>query len=181
MTRSLFAFGAAILAGASVSNAEVVTAEFPIPMVGIALNYGSFGYTPEGGDYTVLTDAEIISSRVTFKFTPNQGVDPSALVVAMAVPVTGAVSEYFAFDGSDLVQTSPGVYEYSLITNDHNGIIRGGRFGIETYGLDPDGNPVGLPGVVSDDSGFYFTVVVPEPTTLTAVAGASLLMTRRRP
>lgn len=180
MKRSLIAFGVAMLGLAASSQAELVTAEFPLPRVGIALNYGSFGYTPEGGDYTILTGAEIVSSKVVFDWTPAAGVDPTNLVVAMTVPVENAVSEYFAFTGEDLVETTPGTFRYEFVTNDHNGVIRGGRFGIETYGLDPEGNPITLPGVVNDGSGYYFTVLVPEPATLSALAGGAMLLSRRR-
>jgi hypothetical protein len=180
MNRFALCLSAATLAIAGAAHAENVTATFPIPMVGIALNYGSFGYTPDGGEYTVLTGAEIISSEVSFEFTPETGVDVSDLLVAMVVPVEGAVSEYFAFTGDELTETSPGKYSYKLTTNDHNGIIRPGRFSIETYGLDDEGNPVSLPGVVSGDSAFVFTVAVPEPASLSALAGGALLVGRRR-
>lgn len=180
MNRFALAFAAATLAAAGAAHAETVTATFPIPMVGIELNYGSFGYTPDGGEYTVLTGAEIISSSVSFEFTPADGVDMSDVHIAMVVPVEGAVSEYFSFGGEDLKQNEPGKYSFSLTTNDHNGIIRPGRFSIETYGLDDEGNPISLPGEVTEGSAFVYTVVVPEPTTLSALAAGSLLLSRRR-
>jgi len=100
--------------------------------------------------------------------------------MAMTVPVEGAESQYFAVDASQLVETSPGLYHFDLTTDDFNGVIYSGRWSIKSYVLDPNGNPLGIPGWLSPDTGFSFTVsspsAVPEPASAAMLlAGLALI------
>lgn len=153
--------------------------------MGIALSYGNMGYDDEDGNFVSLAGAQITSSRVVLSYTAAPGDDVSAIVMHMDVPVLGAQSAFFEVTGDQLVQTSPGVWQYSLTTDLFNGTVRGGRFGIEAYALDADGNPVGLGGEMSEDTGFYYTVTttpVPEPATALLLGGLALVpvIQRRR-
>lgn len=164
----------------SVSAAETVTAVFR-PAPGYSLNYGSFGYTDEAGEYHILTDQEIISTHILLDFTPAPGLDPLSFVAAMVVP-TDSLNQFLLVEGSDLTVLPNGDWHYEATTNDYNGIIRSGRFSVDCYAVDPaTGDPVSISGTFSDPSGFFFTVALtPEPTSLAALGAASLLTRRRR-
>ena len=101
----------------------------------------------------------------------------------MSVPVEGSVSQFFGVTGDQFTQTSPGNYHYERFTDDFNGTITGGGFGIVTYSLDDLGNAMGTDGVYAEGSGYRYTVSlapVPEPTTAAAAGAAGLLLLARR-
>lgn len=158
--------------------AETVTAAFhPVP--GVSLNYGSFGYTDDEGNYQILTDQQIVSTRILIDFTPAPGLDPLSFIAAMVVP-TDSVNQFLVVEGTDLTVLPNGVWHYEATTNDFNGIIRSGRFSVDCYAVDPaTGDPLSISGDFSDESGFFFTVVVPEPTTLSCFALTPLLSRKR--
>jgi MYXO-CTERM domain-containing protein len=147
--------------------------------MGIALSYFGMGYADDDGNFVSLAGAQITSSRVVLTYTAAPGDDIAAIVMHMDVPVLGAQSAFFEVTGDQLVQTSPGVWQYTLTTDLFNGTVRDGRFGIESFALDGDGNPVGLGGEMSADTGFYYTVTttpVPEPATALMLLGGLALV-----
>ena len=164
---------------AAAQDQQTVVAHYGIFGTGYSASYRAFGYTPEGGDFTPLVGSDIVDTNILLDYTAGEGDDISAFHIGFAVPVEGAQSEFFGFDGDQFTEVSPGVYHYELNTDVYNGTIRDGSFGIEVYFLDDDGSPTGGAGSFSDDSGLNFTVAVPEPTTA-ALAGAGVLLLARR-
>ena len=169
-----------LLAACAAADAQTVTAEYLITRTGVASDYRIFGYTPEGGSFTPLDGDAIVAASLVLDYSPEPGEDINDLFIGMAVPVDGSVSQFFGVTGDQFTQTSPGTYHYERFTDDFNGTITTGGFGIETYSLDDNGIQTGTDGVYAEGSGFRYTVAVPEPTT--AVAGAAgLLLLARRP
>jgi hypothetical protein len=155
---------------APVQAADTIDLFYRMPRIGIAFSYIGMGFVNADGDFQSLAGQQIVSAHMTIDFTPDPGVDWTNLHMDMAVPVTGAQSQYFAVEGSQLVETTPGTYHYDITTDMYNGTIYEGRFGIESYGDTPDGG-IGLPGTLSASTGYYFTVTspvnpVPEPATV---------------
>jgi hypothetical protein len=168
------------LVTAAAARGEIVELQYrPVP--GVSLQYGSMGYTPDDGEYTPLTGFDVVSSRAYFKFTPDDGIDMSTFVAAMAVPVA-ADEQFYYIDGASMTQTSPGVWEGSIAANNlYNGTILASRFAVDCYAVDPTtGKPVFIGGTFSDDSGFFFSVEIPEPLGATFFAVGGLMMRRRR-
>lgn len=180
MNVRIFAFALCVAATGAANAADTVIARFT-PALDASLNYGSFGYTDELGEYHVLTDNRIVSTHVVVDFTPGPGVKTDHLFVGMVVP-TDSPNQFIAVEGSALTHVGDGNYHYELTTDDYNGIIRSGRFSVDSYGVDPiTGEPASLMGSsFGPDTGFYFTVLLPEPATLSALAGASMFLRRRR-
>ncbi|WP_077034240.1 hypothetical protein [Pelomonas sp. KK5] len=145
------------------------------PIIGIEMQYRGMGYADANGDFISLAGATITSATVKVDFTVPDGFDVSGFHMDMAVPVINATSQYFAVEGTDLVQLSPNHYSYSLTTSDFNGQIVASRFAIETYGIDADGNAVGWPASVDHSTGFYFTVNAPTAPVPEASSAMMLL------
>jgi hypothetical protein len=180
-TRTLaIALFAAVSTGSAANAADTVVAKF-LPRIGASLQYGSFGYTNDEGEYEVLTDHQIIKTRIVIDFIPGPGVDPLAFFAGMVVPTDGP-SQFLTVEGSKLTAAGDGSYHYEASSDDYNGTIYAGRFSIDCYGIDvTTGEPTSLSGSsFGPESGFFFTVAVPEPTTLSTLAGGSLLLARRR-
>lgn len=182
------AASALVLAAAPATAANVEVSYLP-PIIGIEMQYRGMGYSDADGNFVSLAGAHITSATVLVDFTLPDGFDASGFHMDMAVPVAGAVSQYFAVEGSDLIQVSPNHYTYSLTTTDFNGEIFDGRFAVETYSIDADGNAIGIPALVDPKTGFYFTTdviaaAVPEPSEAMLLAGGLLfvapLVARRR-
>ena len=183
-------FCTALLAVSSIGSAwaaDTIEIYYRMPRIGIAISVLTMGYVDPDGNFASLAGQQIVSSRVVLDFTPEAGVDIATLHMDMAVPVTGAQSQFFEVLGTGMVQTTPGSWHYDLTTNLFNGTIYEGRFGIESYGLDPNGNGVSMAGVVGAGSGYYFTVTnplpVPEPASaLLMLGGLALIpaLARRR-
>ena len=181
----VFLIALSLLAAASAARADVVTAEYRLPENlgdgGMSLDYFQFGYEGPNG-WEVLTGYEIVESRFQATFTPNPGTVLDDLLIAFVVPVDPSASgnTYFAVYGDQLVETSPGsgTYAFSMTTADFNGPIRSGRFSLELYSLgDP---PTAIGGTFTADSGFYFDVLIPEPTSLGLLGLTGLAALRRR-
>lgn len=160
---------------------------YRVPTIGISMLVRGMGYSDDDGNWISLAGQQILSARVVIDFTPEPGVDVSMLRMDMAVPVEGSQSQFFLVTGSQLVETTPGTWHYELSTDLFNGTILDGRFGIESYGLTPDGASIGLPGMLSPETGFYFTVSTPVPEAGSALmllaglgAGVPVLARRRR-
>ena len=173
---------------ASPVHAAIIKVDYNIWTIGYAATYGFFGYYDEATDTTYnLTGEEILSVDFTFDFIQEPGTDITTLFGAMLVPVIPhdpQVSPYLSFGYEDLTELSPGYWHYDFSTNDIAGIIRAGRFSIETYGVDSiTGGPISLPGQVVEGSGWSFTVnapSVPEPTSLALLAAPAALLRRRK-
>lgn len=168
------------------ASAETRDLSYIVPWIGIEMNYRGMGYADDEGNFIDLAGSHIISAHVQVDFAPGAGADISSFFMAMVVPVLGTDNQYFTVDGSQLVESSPGHYTYSLTTTEFNGEIYSGRFSVEAYGMDADGNAIWLPGTATN-TGFFYTVdvanPVPEPSTLLMMAGGLALvpvMARRR-
>lgn len=153
--------------------------------MGIAISYLGMGYSDDDGNFVSLAGSQITSASVILSYTAEPGDDIASIVMHMDVPVTGSQSVWFEVTGDQLTQTSPGVWSYTMTTDIFNGTVRAGRFGIESFAFDANGNPVGLGGDMSADTGFYFTVQSPVPeasTTLMLLGGLGVLplLARRR-
>ncbi len=157
------------LIGATLAVFALVTASMPAtagkvelsylpPIIGIEMQYRGMGYADPDGNFIDLAGSKITSATVQVDFTLLGDWDVSTFHMDMAVPVSGAVSQYFEVNGSDLTMVSPNHFTYSLTTSDFNGEIFSSRFAIQTYALDIDGNPIGVPAMVNPITGFYFTV-----------------------
>ncbi len=169
--------------------ADTVEVSYLPPIIGIEMQYRGMGYADADGNFISLAGASIVSATVIVDFTMPEGYDASSFHMDMAVPVLNANSQYFEVNGSDLTEISPNHYTYSLTTTDFNGEIFDSRFAVETYGMDADGNAIGMPASVDHSTGFYFTVntataPVPEPSSalllLGGLAFAAPLAKRRR-
>lgn len=177
----------ALSSAGPVFAADTIEIYYPMPRIGLAFSYFGMGFNDEDGNFVSLAGQQIVSSRVVLDFTPDPGVDVANLHMDITVPVTGAPSQFFGVLGTQMIETTPGTWHYELTTDQHNGTVYAGRFGSESYGLDPDGNAVSMAGVVAAGSGYYFTVTytpaVPEPgTALMLLGGLALvpLVARRR-
>lgn len=174
----------ALLGVGQASATDTIERSYLIPRIGITYDYFAFGINDPDGNFINLAGQQILSSRVEIEFTPDPGVDISTLVMWMAVPVQGVASQYFGIEGSQLVETTPGTWRYALTTDAYNGIIYSGRFSVQAYGLNSLGDPITLPGIVGENTGFHFTVGSPVPEAgtwaLMAAGVPALLLVRRR-
>jgi hypothetical protein len=150
---------AALAGGSSAFAAKPVEAWYHA--VDGSLDYRSFGYTDADGNYVVLTGQTILGARAEVQFTPDQEADLASFRMAMVVPVSGAQSQYFLVDGTQLVPMGGGRYYADVTSALFNGTIVDGRFSIETYTLGSDGNAYGLHGKLGPKSGFHFMVTRP--------------------
>lgn len=177
-----FVAAAFTFAATPVSAATVEVSYLP-PIIGIEMSYREMAYFGADGSAISLAGADITSATVVVDFTMLDGADASTFHMDMVVPVSGSASQFFEVTGADLTEVSPDHYTYSLTTNDFNGEIFSSAFGVETYGLDSDGNPIKLPALVDPSTGFYFTVAtpaapVPEPSSAILLFGGLAFMTR---
>lgn len=180
LTRTLLVLMIGLLGSRALAANTVEVQYHPVP--GYSLNYGMMGYTDEDGNFLSLEGQPIVSARAHFEFTPDQGTDASTFVAGMVVPVTGATSEFFLVEGTQFTQSSPGLFTFDLpSTTDFNGIVRGGRFSVDCYAVDPDtGDPIAISGDLSSNSGFFFTVAVPEPASAAGLGILFVLARRKR-
>lgn len=169
------------------ARADNLELSYLVPVIGIEMMYRGMGYADDEGNFIDLAGNHIISSTVKLDFWTDPSTDISTLFMGMNVPVLDAQSYYFTVTGDQLQQLEAGHYTYSLTTDLFNGEVYSGRFAIESYALDADGNPVSLAGTVGEGSGFYFTydvaAPVPEPASallLLAGLGVAPLVARRR-
>lgn len=166
LAAAVFAAGVSL---ASSAQAYDVTASYPLNRMNVALTYGWFGYTDSNENFINLTGYEVTSTRIVVDFVPDPDNDPTMLYVAMLVPVIPNDPNspgYIEILGADLVETPPGsgVYHYEHVTDLLDGVVRAGRFSIETYGIDPvTQEPIALHGSFLPGSGIFFTVDGPEP------------------
>jgi hypothetical protein len=162
---SLKKLAAAAFAGAALAAAPSAFAAKPVEAwyhaVDGSLDYGRMGYTDKDGNFISLVGQTILGGRAEVEFTPTQEADIASFRMAMVVPVTGAQSEYFLVDGTQLVPMGGGRYYADFTSNLFNGVVRDGRFSIETYTLGEDGNPYALHGRMGAKSGFHFIVTRP--------------------
>lgn len=170
----------AVCGAGTAAAADTIDLFYNVPLIGVSLDYGGMGYTDADGNFVNLAGQEILSASVEIDFRPGRSIDWNTLHMAMVVPVEGAESQYFAVDASQLVETSPGLYHFEMTTDDFNGVIYSGRWSIESYALDADGNPIKIGGWLSPDTGFSFTVsspsAVPEPASAAMLlAGLALI------
>lgn len=161
---------------AGTAAAETVKVSYLVPKIGSEVLYGTMGYTDEQGSFIDLAGSHIVSSTVTVDFRPARGVDVDSLFMAMSVPVSGAQGNYFVVQGTQLERVGRRHYTYTFTTDEFNGRIEPGRFSVESYGLDADGNPVPLKGRLGASTGFHYTVdvvsaPVPEPASAALLLG----------
>jgi len=132
------------------------------PYVDKALDYGQMGYTNKKGKFIPLTGQQILGTRVEITFKPEAQHDLKVFHVDMVVPVSGSVSQYISVEGSQLTKIGSHKYQFELPSStDYNGEIVAGRFSVDCYGLNENGEVVPMAGTLSAKSGFYFTVTKP--------------------
>lgn len=172
----------AVLATAASAPAATIIRDYPLFRTGIELTYGAVIYVPEDGSPEIdLTGFPLVDTKVNITYTPDVDEDINNLVIQMLVPVTGAEEEFLDIRGSEFTATAtPGEYHYELETKAYNGEIRGGRWSLTTYSMDPDGNPLSAGGTYSDDSGISLVIETPEPASAAAIVGGLLALGRRR-
>ena len=179
----------AITFSASATTIDSVDISYLVPKVGVAIDYGSMGYTNADGSFVSLAGQQVLTSRVEVDFRPGRNVDWSTFHMTMVVPVSGTASQLFEVLASDLVKGKRGHYTYAFTTDLFNGTVYDGRFSVDAYGLDADGNTISLRGQMSATTGFYFTVAlptapVPEPAAvwsmLCGLAFVPLVLRRSR-
>lgn len=167
-SRLVQVIGACVLALAGSAHAESIVTHYGMNRIGAEYDYRGMGYNDPSGNFVSLAGADIVSSTLILDFKPAAGVDISTLYMGMVIPTTSA-NQFFAVYASDLVEIAPGDYHYELTTDAFNGTIFDAHFAVESYGMDDEGNPISLAGVVSADSGYYYTVeipgAVPEPAS----------------
>ena len=150
---------AALAGGSSAFAAKPVDAYFHA--INGSVDFRYMGYTDADGNYVSLAGQSILGARAELQFTPDQEQDRSRLRMAMVVPVSGAQSQYFLVEGSSLIPMGHGKYYADVTSALFNGTVLDGRFSIETYAVDGDGNSVPLEGKVGAKSGFHFIVTRP--------------------
>lgn len=167
----------------SAAKAELVTKFYQTPFPGVSLTYGAVIYEFDEENFLDLTGYNLVNTRTQIEFLPEPGQDFSSLHVEFLVPVIPNdpdASVFLQILGTDLTETSPGLWTYTAETEELNGIIRSGRFSLTMFGLDQDENPIWIPGAFTDTSGFYLTVAIPEPSTTALLLPALGLLARRR-
>jgi hypothetical protein len=164
---------------AASSHAAIYVAPIPLNRLNFAASYGNLGYYDENGDRQVATGLPLVHSRFEFTFTPTDGFDARQLVITFAVPTDGS-TQFFGFTGDQFNDLGNGSFGYKLESDDYNGNVIATRFGLEVYALDANGDPVTARGSFGPNSGFFFDINVPEPTSLAAALPAALLLRRRR-
>lgn len=177
------------LSFSGVAAAETRELSYLMPKIGVEFLYRGMGYDDADGNFVDLAGSQIVSSTVVVDFRPRRGVDIGSFFMAMNVPVIDVEGPYFVVDGGLLEKTGRRRYTYTLTTDRFNGEIYAGRFSVESYGRDADGNPIPLPGLVRASTGYYYTVEVatapvPEPASAALwLGGLGLLslIARRRP
>ena len=151
---------AALTGGTSAFAAKPVDAFFHA--INGSVDFRYMGYTDADGNYVSLAGQTILGARAEVQFTPDEEADLANFRMAMVVPVDGAQSQYFLVDGTSLIPTgTKGKYYADLTSALYNGTILEGRFSVETYTLDSNGNPVSLHGALGTKSGFHFVVTHP--------------------
>ena len=152
-------FGAATVSAAA-SNKSTVEV-FNHAVMGSA-DFGYMGYTDKNGNFIELTGQKILGGWVEVEFAPAKGRDTAVFTMEMVVPVEGSNELLFTVHASDLIPMGRGKYRATLTSNQFNGTIRPGRYSIETFGTDANGERVELHGALSDSTGFHFIVTKPD-------------------
>lgn len=166
------------------AKADEVQAYYRVNFTGIFILYQGFGYTAPGGNFVSLVGDELEGAELTIDYRPAPGEDINNLFIYMQVPIAPD-PPFFAVNGSEFTETSPGLFHYDVTTNEFNGTILPGTFELGTYSL-VDGMTTGTAGQYLPGSGFYYTVntAVPEPSTWTLLTaggvGGCFFVHRRR-
>jgi hypothetical protein len=163
---SMKKLAAVALATVTLASGSAAFAAKPVDAYYHAINgsidYRFMGYTDADGNYVSLVGQTILGARAEVQFTLEEEADLPRFRMAMVVPVSGAQSQYFLVDGTSLIPTGTrGRYFADLTSVLYNGTIVDGRFSVEAYGLDDNGNPVPLNGTLGAKSGFHFVVAHP--------------------
>jgi len=155
------ALAASALFTAAPASAKATVEVFNHAVIGSA-DFGYMGYTDKDGNFIDVTGQKILGAWVEVEFTPAERRDTKVFTMEMLVPVEGADELLFTVHSKDLIPMGKGRYRATLTSNRFNGIVRPGRYSIETYGTDANGERVALHGALSDSSGFHFIVTKPD-------------------
>lgn len=163
---SLKKFAAAALAATALFSAATAAAKGTVEVFNHAVmgsaDFGYMGYTDKDGNFIELTGQKILGGWVDVEFTPAQRRDSKVFTMQMLVPVEGSSELLFTVEAKDLIPIGQGRYRATLTSNEFNGTIRPGRYSIETFGTNADGERVVLRGSLSDSTGFHFIVTKPD-------------------
>jgi hypothetical protein len=154
------ALAASALCAAAPAVARGTVEVFNHAVMGSA-DFGYMGYDEEG-HFIDLTGQKILGGWVEVEFTPAGKRDSKVFTMQMLVPVEGPSELLFTVHASDLIPMGHGRYRAALTSNQYNGIIRAGRYSIETFGTNAEGERVVLQGSLSESTGFHFIVTKPD-------------------
>lgn len=150
----------ALLLSAIGANATLTATVFNRALMGSS-NFGAMGYEDKDGNFVEVTGQQILGAWVDVQFTPARRADLVRFTMEMLVPVEGARDVTFRVGSRDLIPTGGGRFRAMITTSQFNGTVRPGRYSIETFGVNANGEHVPLNGQLEDSSGFYFLVTRP--------------------
>jgi hypothetical protein len=124
-------------------------------------DYGEMGYVDGSGTFISVVGQRILGAWVDVEFEPDRPKDLNQFTVQMLVPVEDSEEPTFRVEASHLIPVAPGKYRAIVSSKSFNGVVRPGRYSIETFGTNSRGQRVPLSGRLGDDSGFHFIVTSP--------------------